>query len=86
MSPGGRGNSPFPGSMASWDELGEGRVIVGMVLQERSKDMQEFVHENTNGLHASERIFGPPLQMSIEPGKLRIVLEKAQTGEVQQGA
>ena len=57
-----------------------------MVMDERPQDMQEFIHEDTNSLHASERIFGPPLQMRIEPGKMRIVLEQAQTSIVQQGA
>ena len=86
MSPGGRREFAFPGSRAGGDELGEGRVVIGMVLQARPQDMQEFIHKNPNGLHASEWIFGPPLQMRIEPGKMRILLEEAQTGEVQQGA
>ena len=61
MSPGGRRAFAFPGWMASGDELGEGRVVASMVLEKRPQDMQEFIHENTNGLHASEWIFGPPL-------------------------
>lgn len=72
--------------MASGDELGEGRIVVSMIMQERPQDMQEFIHENTNGLHTGEWIFRSPLQMGIDLGKMRIVLEEAQTGEVEQGA
>lgn len=60
----------IPGSDASSAKRGEGRMVIRAVLHKSPQDMQEFIHEHTNGLHSGEWIFRPPLQMRIELGKM----------------
>jgi hypothetical protein len=48
--------------------------------------MQEFVHEDTQGLHFSERVILPPLQMRIDLSEMVILLEHSQAGEVEHRA
>ena len=42
------------------DGLVEGWIVKGLVMDESPQDMQEFVHEYTQGLHFGERVIGPP--------------------------
>ena len=95
MSPGGQESPSVKGHRSSWrrngqrqssDGLVEGWIVKGLVVDERPQDMQELVHEDTQGLHFGEWVIGPPLQMSIELSEVVILLDQAQAGEVEHGA
>ena len=45
--------------------------------------MQEFIHQDTQGLHFGERVIRPPLQMSIDLSEVVVKPDHAQTGEVE---
>ena len=55
-------------------------------MNERPQDMQEFVHEYTQGLHFGEWVIGPPLQLSIQVSEIVILMNQSQTSVVEQGA
>jgi len=74
------------GKRQSSDGLAEGWVVKGLVVNESPQDMQEFVHEDTQGLHFSERVILPPLQMRIDLSEMVILLEHSQAGEVEHRA
>ena len=52
-------------------------------MNERPQDMQELVHEDSQGLHFGEWVILPPLQMSIDLSKMLIEPDHAQAGEVE---
>lgn len=45
------------------------------MLNEGPQDMQEFIHQDAQGLHLGERVIGPPLQLGIKLSEARIVLD-----------
>jgi hypothetical protein len=62
------------GKRQSSDGLVEGWIVKGLVVNEGPQDMQELVHEDTQGLHFGEWVIGPPLQMRIELSEVVILL------------
>ena len=65
------------GKMQGSDGLGEGWVVKGLILNDGPQDMQELVHQDTQGLHLGERILLPPLQIGIELSEMGIVVNHA---------
>ena len=70
----------------SSDGLAEGWIVKGVVVDERPQDMQEFVHEHTQGLHFGERINRPPLQMGVEVSEMVVLVNQSQAGVVEHGS
>jgi hypothetical protein len=66
--------------------LGEGWVVKGLVVCQSPQDMEELVHEDTDGLHSGERVLRPPLQLGIELCEIRVKVDQTQAGEIEQCA
>jgi len=50
-------------------------------MNERPQDMQELVHEDTQGLHFGKWVILPPLQIGIDLSEVLIEPDHAQAGE-----
>ena len=74
------------GKRQSSDGLAEGWVVKGLVVNESPQDMQELIREDTQGLHLSEWVIQPPLQLKIDLSEMVILLDHSQAGEVEQRA
>ena len=53
------------------------RVVWGLLLHQCPQDVQEFVHQNAQGLHFGQRVLLSLLEMLIELGKALIDPDQA---------
>jgi len=60
------------GSSGRW---AEGGIVKAVVVNQSPKNVQELVHEHTEGLHLGERVGLPPLQMGIQLSEVMIMLD-----------
>ena len=65
------------GRRQSSDGLAERWIVKGLVVNESPQDMQELVHEDTQGLHFGEGVIGSPLQMRIELSEVVILMNQS---------
>jgi hypothetical protein len=55
-----------------------------LIFGQSPQDVQELVHQNAQGLHLGERVFGPPLEIGVEASEVRLASDQAHTRKIQQ--